>query len=80
MGAAIAAIGAEAGLEFLGLGDPSTVSWGTMLYWAENGGAMVTGQWAWLVAPGSALALLTTSLILINFGVDALSNPHLREE
>jgi len=33
-------VGAEAGLEFLGLGDPSTVSWGTMLYWANNGGAI----------------------------------------
>ena len=80
IGAANGAIGAEAGLEFLGLGDPSTVSWGTMLYWANNGGAMLTGQWAWLAAPGLALALLTTSLVLINFGVDALSNPQLREE
>lgn len=80
IGAANGAIGAEAGLEFLGLGDPTTVSWGTMLYWANNGGAMLTGQWAWLAAPGLALALLTTSLILINFGVDALSNPQLREE
>src|SRR5438477_3807101 len=80
IGAANGAIGAEAGLEFLGLGDPNTVSWGTMLYWANNGGAMLTGQWAWLAAPGLALALLTTSLILINFGVDALSNPQLREE
>jgi peptide/nickel transport system permease protein len=80
IGAANGAIGAEAGLEFLGLGDPSTISWGTMLYWANNSGAMLTGQWAWLVTPGLALALLTTALILINFGVDALSNPHLQEE
>ena len=80
IGAAGGAIGAEAGLEFLGLGDPNTVSWGTMLYWAQNAGAMVTGQWAWLAAPGLALALLTTALVLINFGVDALSNPQLREE
>ncbi len=80
IGAAGGAIGAEAGLEFLGLGDPNTVSWGTMLYWAQNAGAMVTGQWTWLAAPGLALALLTTSLVLINFGVDALSNPQLREE
>jgi peptide/nickel transport system permease protein len=80
IGAASGAIGAEAGLEFLGLGDPNTISWGTMLYWAQNAGAMVTGQWAWLAAPGLALALLTTALILINFGVDALSNPQLREE
>jgi peptide/nickel transport system permease protein len=80
IGAASGAIGAEAGLEFLGLGDPNTISWGTMLYWAQNAGALVTGQWAWLAAPGLALALLTTALILINFGVDALSNPQLREE
>jgi peptide/nickel transport system permease protein len=80
IGAAGGAIGAEAGLAFLGLGDPMTVSWGTMLNWANNSGAMLTGQWAWLVAPGLALALLITSLTLINFGVDAISNPHLREE
>lgn len=80
LGAAGAAIGAEAGLEFLGLGDPTTVSWGTMLYWANNSGAMLTGQWIWLGAPGLCIALLLTSLVLINFGVDALSNPHLREQ
>ncbi|GAA4987989.1 ABC transporter permease [Actinopolymorpha pittospori] len=79
LGAAGGAIGAEAGLEFLGLGDPTTISWGTMLYWANNNGAMLTGQWLWLGAPGLAIALLLTSLTLINFGVDALSNPHLRE-
>jgi len=80
IGAAAGAIGAEAGLAFLGLGDPTTVSWGTLLYWANNSGALLTGQWAWLLAPGLCLALLMTSLTLINFGVDALSNPHLREE
>lgn len=80
MGAAGGAIGAEAGLEFLGLGDPTTISWGTMLYWADNGGAILTGQWSWLVSPGLALAFLITSLTLVNFGVDALSNPALREK
>lgn len=80
MGACIGAIAAEASLEFLGLGDPNTLSWGTMLYWAQNGGALLEGQYAWLVAPGLCLALLATSLTLINFGVDALSNPSLREE
>jgi peptide/nickel transport system permease protein len=74
-----AAIGAEAGLTFLGLGDPNSISWGTMLFNAENNSAMLTGQWPWLFAPGIALALLITSLTLVNFGVDALSNPHLRE-
>jgi peptide/nickel transport system permease protein len=80
MGSATAAIGAEAGLSFLGLGDLSTVSWGTMLYWADNGGALLTGQWPWLIAPGLALTLLVTAMTLVNFGVDALSNPALREE
>lgn len=80
MGAALGAIGGEAGLSFLGLGDPQTTSWGTMLNQASIGGALLIGQWAWLVAPGLALALLITSFTLINFGVDALSNPHLREE
>lgn len=78
-GAATSAILAEAGLEFLGLGDPSTVSWGTMLFWAQNSNALLTGQWALLFAPGLCIALLATSLTLINFGVDGLSNPRLRE-
>lgn len=80
IGAAGAAIGAEAGLSFIGVGDPNTISWGTMLYWADNSGALLTGQWGWLIPPGLALALLITSLTLVNFGVDAISNPHLREE
>ncbi|GAA3732299.1 hypothetical protein GCM10022225_12900 [Plantactinospora mayteni] len=80
MGAALGAIGGEAGLAFLGLGDPQTVSWGTMLNQASLGGALLSGQWAWLIAPGAALALLITSFTLINFGIDALSNPHLRED
>jgi peptide/nickel transport system permease protein len=80
MGAALGAIGGEAGLAFLGLGDPMTVSWGTMLHQASLGGAMLTGQWAWLIAPGLALSLLILSFTLINFGIDALSNPHLRED
>jgi peptide/nickel transport system permease protein len=80
MGAALGAIGGEAGLAFLGLGDPATVSWGTMLNQASLGGAMLTGQWAWLIAPGLALSLLILSFTLINFGIDALSNPQLRED
>lgn len=78
--AATGAVLAEAGLEFLGLGNPATVSWGTMLYWAQNSGALLSGQWALILAPGLAIALLAGSLSLINFGVDALSNPRLREK
>ncbi|WP_067623383.1 ABC transporter permease [Alicyclobacillus acidiphilus] len=78
LGAAISAILGEAGLEFLGLGDPNINSWGTMLYWAQNSGAMLQGQWAWLAAPGLCIALLGTALVLMNFAVDELANPRLR--
>ncbi|WP_166843956.1 ABC transporter permease [Isoptericola sp. BMS4] len=80
IGAVGGAIGAEAGLAFIGIGDPETISWGTMLYWASQDGALLTGGFARLVVPGLLLALLTTALTFINFGVDALSNPHLREQ
>lgn len=80
IGAATGAIAAEAGLSFMGFGDPNTVSWGQMLAQADANGALVQGLWIWLVAPGLMLALLMTSLTFVNFGVDMLSNPHLREE
>jgi peptide/nickel transport system permease protein len=79
-GAATAAVMAQATLEFLGLGNPTTVSWGTILYFAQQQNAMLTGQWVLVLAPGLAVALLAVSFTLINFGVDALSNPRLREK
>ncbi len=79
-GAATAAVMAEASLEFLGLGNPSTVSWGTILYYAQQQNSLLTGQWVLVFAPGLAIALLALSFTLINFGVDALSNPRLREK
>ncbi|HET6209985.1 MAG TPA: ABC transporter permease [Jatrophihabitans sp.] len=78
--AATAAVMAEASLEFLGLGNPSTVSWGTILYYAQQQNALLTGSWLLVLAPGLAIALLALSFTLINFGVDALSNPRLREK
>ncbi len=80
LAAATAAVLAEASLEFLGLGNPATVSWGTILYSAEQQNAMLTGQWLMVLTPGLAIVLLMTSLTLINFGIDALSNPRLREK
>ncbi|MGZ7035188.1 MAG: ABC transporter permease [Ilumatobacteraceae bacterium] len=79
-GAATAAVMAEASLEFLGLGNPTTVSWGTILHNAQQQNAMLTGQWVLVLTPGLAIALLAVSFTLINFGVDALSNPRLREK
>jgi peptide/nickel transport system permease protein len=78
--AATAAVMAEASLEFLGLGNPNTVSWGTILYYAEQQNSLLTGQWVLVFAPGLMIALLAVSFTFINFGVDALSNPRLREK
>jgi peptide/nickel transport system permease protein len=78
--AATAAVMAEASLEFLGLGNPATISWGTILYQAQQQNSLLTGQWLMILAPGLAIALLALSFTMINFGVDALSNPRLREK
>jgi peptide/nickel transport system permease protein len=78
--AATAAVMAEASLEFLGLGNPNTVSWGTILYYAQQQNSLLTGQWVLVFAPGLMIALLALSFTMINFGVDALSNPRLREK
>jgi peptide/nickel transport system permease protein len=78
LGAALYAVLAAAGLQFIGLGNPSDLSWGTMLYWAENNEALLTGSPLWIVVPGACIALLGASVALINFAVDELANPALR--
>lgn len=75
---ALGAVLAEAGLEFLGLGNVNAVTWGTMLYWSNNGGALLNGAWWWFVPGGLGIALLGTSLALMNFAVDMVSNPRLQ--
>jgi peptide/nickel transport system permease protein len=75
----LGALLASASLQFLGLGNPDAISWGTMLFWAENGEALLNGAWWWIVAPGAAVALVGASMALMNFGVDELSNPRLRQ-
>lgn len=80
VGSATGAIGAEAGLGALGLGDSQAVSWGFMLYQANAQGAIAQGLWLWVFVPGMVLAVLITAMSFINFGVDLLSNPHLRED
>lgn len=79
VGAATAAIIAEASLSFLGIGDTTRVSWGSMLFWAQNSSALLTGQWLLLLMPGLSIALLALAFTLVNFGIDGLSNPRLRE-
>ena len=77
-GAATAAVMAEASLEFLGLGNPNSISWGTMLYWSQNQAALQTGMPLWSIAPGLCVALLGVSFALINYAFDEISNPALR--
>ncbi|WP_224367904.1 ABC transporter permease [Hyalangium versicolor] len=78
--ATVYAIGAEVGLEFLGLGDVSTVTWGTNLYWASNDAAMLTGAWWTVVPTGLCVALVGFALVLVNFAIDEITNPRLRSE
>lgn len=77
IGATVFAIGAQVGLEFLGLGDPSAVTWGTNLYWASNDSALLTGSWWTFVPTGLCLALIGFGLTLINFALDEVTNPRL---
>lgn len=78
LGAALYAILAAAGLQFIGLGNPNDMSWGTMLYWGENNEALMTGSPLWIVAPGTCIALLGAAVAFINYAVDELANPALR--
>ena len=80
LGTIIYAILAEASLEFLGLGNISNVSWGTMFYWASNNDALLQGAWWWIVPPGLCIALLGAGLAFVNFGMDEIANPRLRSE
>ena len=65
-------------LQFIGLGDPNTVSWGTMLYWAQNNAALQTGQPLWAIAPGACIAALGAAFALLNYAFDEIGNPALR--
>ncbi|MDB5364678.1 MAG: peptide transporter permease [Rhodospirillales bacterium] len=78
IGSVLYAVITEATLEFLGLGDPMALSWGTMLYHAQTTSALRVGAWWEVVAPSLALALFGSGLSLVNFGIDEIANPRLR--
>jgi len=80
IGSTVYALGAQVGLEFLGLGDVSAVTWGTNLYWATNDSALLTGAW-WTFAPtGLCVALVGFGLSMLNSGFDEITNPRLQLE
>ncbi len=78
IGSIIFTIITQATLEFLGLGSPLTLSWGTMLYNAQTASAIMVGAWWEVLAPCIAIVVIGVGLSLMNFGVDEISNPRLR--
>ncbi|MEU6278011.1 ABC transporter permease [Streptomyces populi] len=71
------AILAEATLAFLGLGDPTVVSWGGLLQDAREAGAVSAGKWWYLVPPGIAIAVVALSFTLCGRAVESVLNPKL---
>ena len=65
-------------LQFVGLGDPNSTAWGTMLYWAQNNEALQAGYYVQAVVPGAAIALLGAAFALLNYAFDEVGNPALR--
>ena len=77
IGATLYGIGAQVGLEYLGLGDLGAVTWGTNLYWAANDAALLTRSWWTFVPSGVAIAWVGFALTLVSFGLDEVTSPRL---
>jgi len=75
---AVYVVGFAASLQFLGLGNSGQLMWGTMLYNANQGAALESGNVWWALAPGAAVALLGASFALLNYAFDEIGNPALR--
>lgn len=71
------AVLAESTLAFLGLGDPTALSWGQMLNYAFGRGAMSTGAWWALVVPGFGIVWVVLGLTLLGQGLEQVLNPRL---
>lgn len=69
-----------AALQFIGLGDVTQASWGSMLYWAKAYGALLANEWWWFVPPGLCIAILGAGLALISKSIEEIVDPRLRGE
>ncbi|MEU4241173.1 ABC transporter permease [Actinoplanes sp. NPDC026619] len=78
VGTVIFAVLSEITLAFIGVVSNSGWNWGTILFWAQGQQALGQDAWWWFVPAGLAIALLGTSLSLINFGIDEFVSPRLR--
>lgn len=72
------AIIAESTLSFLGLGDPSNISWGSMLKTALDTGAATGGYWWYVLSPGIAIVIVVLSFTLVGRAMESVINPTLR--
>ena len=73
-----AAITTEAGLSFLGLGDPSFPTWGQILHDSNVYGAAARGLWWWIMPPGIMIAITGLAFVFIGHALDAIVNPKLK--
>ncbi|MCH2407102.1 MAG: ABC transporter permease, partial [Candidatus Nitrosopelagicus sp.] len=73
-----AAITTEAGLSFLGLGDPTFPTWGQILHDANVFGAAARGLWWWIVPPGVMIAITGLAFVFIGNALDTIVNPKLK--
>jgi peptide/nickel transport system permease protein len=65
-----AAMISEASLSFLGLGDTSVKSWGMMLNYAFQKGALVNGMWWWILPPGLCITLIVIAVVMLSFSLE----------
>jgi peptide/nickel transport system permease protein len=72
------AIIGESTLSFLGLGDPTQVSWGSMLNSAMQSGAITSGAWWYLLPPGLGIVVVVLAFTLCGRALEAVFNPALR--
>jgi len=77
-GTAVFSVLTAAGLQFLGLANPTSLSWGNMLYWAQNAEALNSGGALWAIMPGVCIALLGAAFAFLNYAFDEISNPALK--
>ena len=68
---------AEAGLSFIGLGDPSVISWGKILVAAQES-AFTSGLWAWVIAPGAAIFITVYGFMQIGYALEEILNPRMK--
>jgi peptide/nickel transport system permease protein len=74
------AILSEAALSFLGLGDPTQISWGSMLEDAFNNGAPSQGAWWYVIPPGLCITIVVLAVALLGYLFEEYVNPRLRED